>query len=291
MGCGVGASPPRSSHADACCAYAHTTHSPPRPPPCRSYLQKRVLNHSKGPAVWALRAQTDKIEYAAGMRRVLEHSPNLFIREGGPARCSQRLPVLPLHYSCHMLLPCLLVAAVPVAAVPVAGVRLGGVWRWLGKACCRLPAGLCQSGGAGGMARAAHPLTSPPCRPASAGMVTGVEVDGNDQVCAATGPLSSPSPVPPSITATATHIPTHPLTQLSSFPTIQVCGVSTFFGITFPCKAAVLTTGTFMNGQVGTACRAAGLAGWLAGWAAVGCGELGGWPVWGLPGLCMLPYR
>ncbi|EFN57135.1 hypothetical protein CHLNCDRAFT_30521, partial [Chlorella variabilis] len=102
----------------------------------RCYLQKRVLNHSKGPAVWALRAQTDKIEYAAGMRRVLEHSPNLFIREG---------------------------------------------------------------------------------------MVTGVEVDGND----------------------------------------QVCGVSTFFGITFPCKAAVLTTGTFMNGQiwVGRQSMSAGRAG------------------------------
>jgi hypothetical protein len=28
-----------------------------------------------------------------------------------------------------------------------------------------------------------------------------------------------------------------------------VCGVTTYFGITFPCKAAVLTTGTFMNGQ------------------------------------------
>ncbi|WIA39385.1 hypothetical protein OEZ86_005490 [Tetradesmus obliquus] len=47
----------------------------------RCYLQKRVLNRSKGPAVWALRAQTDKLEYAAEMRRVLEATPNLFIRE------------------------------------------------------------------------------------------------------------------------------------------------------------------------------------------------------------------
>ncbi len=31
----------------------------------RTYLQKRVLNASRGPAVWALRAQTDKREYAA----------------------------------------------------------------------------------------------------------------------------------------------------------------------------------------------------------------------------------
>eukprot|EP00955_Chlamydomonas_euryale_P020337 215653-Chlamydomonas_euryale.AAC.5 len=47
----------------------------------RTYLQKRVLNRSKGPAVWALRAQTDKLEYAREMRRVLETEPNLELRE------------------------------------------------------------------------------------------------------------------------------------------------------------------------------------------------------------------
>ena len=47
-----------------------------------TYLQKRVLNKSKGPAVWALRQQTDKIEYSTYMRRVLENTPNLEIREG-----------------------------------------------------------------------------------------------------------------------------------------------------------------------------------------------------------------
>eukprot|EP00892_Ulva_mutabilis_P011891 jgi/Ulvmu1/9074/UM005_0169.1 len=48
----------------------------------KCYVQKRVLNKSKGPAVWALRAQTDKLEYAAEMRKVLETTPNLHIREG-----------------------------------------------------------------------------------------------------------------------------------------------------------------------------------------------------------------
>lgn len=48
----------------------------------RCYLQKRVLNASKGPAVWALRAQTDKVEYASVMRRILETTPNLSLREG-----------------------------------------------------------------------------------------------------------------------------------------------------------------------------------------------------------------
>lgn len=47
----------------------------------RCYLQKRVLNRSKGPAVWALRAQTDKLEYARTMREVLENTPNLQLRE------------------------------------------------------------------------------------------------------------------------------------------------------------------------------------------------------------------
>lgn len=48
----------------------------------RTYLQKRVLNASRGPAVWALRAQTDKREYALVMKHIVENQPNLSIREG-----------------------------------------------------------------------------------------------------------------------------------------------------------------------------------------------------------------
>jgi len=48
----------------------------------RTYLQKRVLNSSRGPAVWALRAQTDKREYAAVMKRIVENQENLVVREG-----------------------------------------------------------------------------------------------------------------------------------------------------------------------------------------------------------------
>ena len=47
----------------------------------RTYLQKRVLNMSRGPAVWALRAQTDKREYAAVMKGIVENQENLTIRE------------------------------------------------------------------------------------------------------------------------------------------------------------------------------------------------------------------
>ncbi|MDJ0579470.1 tRNA uridine-5-carboxymethylaminomethyl(34) synthesis enzyme MnmG [Crocosphaera sp.] len=48
----------------------------------RTYLQKRVLNSSRGPAVWALRAQTDKREYSAVMKEIVENQENLSIREG-----------------------------------------------------------------------------------------------------------------------------------------------------------------------------------------------------------------
>jgi tRNA uridine 5-carboxymethylaminomethyl modification enzyme len=48
----------------------------------RTYLQKRLLNSSRGPAVWALRAQTDKREYAAVMKTLVENQANLTLREG-----------------------------------------------------------------------------------------------------------------------------------------------------------------------------------------------------------------
>ena len=44
-------------------------------------LQKRVLNASRGPAVRALRAQTDKRSYAYEMLKILQNTPNLKIRE------------------------------------------------------------------------------------------------------------------------------------------------------------------------------------------------------------------
>ena len=44
-------------------------------------LQKRILNASRGPAVWALRAQTDKRQYSRQMLQLLQHTPNLALRE------------------------------------------------------------------------------------------------------------------------------------------------------------------------------------------------------------------
>ncbi len=48
-----------------------------------TYLQMKTLNSSKGPAVRALRAQSDKREYAAWVRQYLEATPNLTIYQSG----------------------------------------------------------------------------------------------------------------------------------------------------------------------------------------------------------------
>ena len=45
-----------------------------------SGIQFRMLNRSKGPAVWSPRAQCDRYMYAASIRRRLEGLPNLFMR-------------------------------------------------------------------------------------------------------------------------------------------------------------------------------------------------------------------
>ena len=47
----------------------------------RTFIQSKMLNSSKGPAVHSLRAQADKSEYSRRMRRVLEDQENLVIRQ------------------------------------------------------------------------------------------------------------------------------------------------------------------------------------------------------------------
>src|SRR6266481_3319773 len=44
-------------------------------------IQFRLLNTSRGPAVWSPRAQCDKQQYRLKMREVLESQPNLFIKQ------------------------------------------------------------------------------------------------------------------------------------------------------------------------------------------------------------------
>ena len=47
----------------------------------RTFIQSKMLNQSKGPAVHSLRAQADKAEYSKAMRQVLEDQKNLDIRQ------------------------------------------------------------------------------------------------------------------------------------------------------------------------------------------------------------------
>src|ERR1700678_2515428 len=44
-------------------------------------IQFRLLNTSRGPAVWSPRAQCDKKQYRVKMRQVLESEPNLHIKQ------------------------------------------------------------------------------------------------------------------------------------------------------------------------------------------------------------------
>lgn len=46
-----------------------------------TYLQLKVLNSSKGPAVRALRAQSDKAEYTRYMRNLIESNENIYLKQ------------------------------------------------------------------------------------------------------------------------------------------------------------------------------------------------------------------
>ncbi|WP_368250428.1 tRNA uridine-5-carboxymethylaminomethyl(34) synthesis enzyme MnmG [Enterococcus sp. 2201sp1_2201st1_B8_2201SCRN_220225] len=48
----------------------------------KTYIQMRMLNTGKGPAVRALRAQADKKNYALAMKQTIEKEPNLTLRQG-----------------------------------------------------------------------------------------------------------------------------------------------------------------------------------------------------------------
>ena len=48
----------------------------------KTFIQSKMLNQSKGPAVQSLRAQADKQAYSTQMRKTLENTENLTIRQG-----------------------------------------------------------------------------------------------------------------------------------------------------------------------------------------------------------------
>ena len=47
----------------------------------KTFIQSKMLNESKGPAVHSLRAQADKANYSKTMRKVLEDQENLEIKQ------------------------------------------------------------------------------------------------------------------------------------------------------------------------------------------------------------------
>ncbi|MDE6040297.1 MAG: tRNA uridine-5-carboxymethylaminomethyl(34) synthesis enzyme MnmG [Muribaculaceae bacterium] len=52
----------------------------------RTSIQFRMLNRSKGPAMWSPRAQADRNKFSAYWREVLEHTPNLNLWQGSVDR-------------------------------------------------------------------------------------------------------------------------------------------------------------------------------------------------------------
>lgn len=47
-----------------------------------TFIQSRILNKGKGPAVHSLRVQSDRVKYHAYMKQTLENQENLFIKQG-----------------------------------------------------------------------------------------------------------------------------------------------------------------------------------------------------------------
>ncbi len=56
----------------------------------KTFIQSKMLNCSKGPAVHSLRAQADKQAYSNEMRKTLENQENLTIRQGRGNKASGR---------------------------------------------------------------------------------------------------------------------------------------------------------------------------------------------------------
>ena len=46
-----------------------------------TFIQSRILNRGKGPAVHSLRVQSDRVKYHTYMKQTLENTPNLFIKQ------------------------------------------------------------------------------------------------------------------------------------------------------------------------------------------------------------------
>lgn len=78
-----------------------------------TFIQSRMLNTSKGPAVLSLRAQADKRAYQRRMRAALEHQAQLTVRQGECSRIDERaghveavVTVTGARYTCRAAIVC-----------------------------------------------------------------------------------------------------------------------------------------------------------------------------------------
>ena len=78
----------------------------------KTFIQSKMLNSSKGPAVHSLRAQADKQAYSTEMRKTLENQENLTIKASRGRRQNYRSAAL---FRCSLSLPgsCTLYRNVP----------------------------------------------------------------------------------------------------------------------------------------------------------------------------------
>lgn len=67
----------------------------------KTFIQSKMLNRSKGPAVHSLRAQADKAEYSREMRKVLENQENLTIKQAEVCK------ILTEDYNCYSCEECI----------------------------------------------------------------------------------------------------------------------------------------------------------------------------------------
>ena len=78
----------------------------------KSLLQMRMLNRGKGPAVYSPRAQVDKNAYHVNMKKTLESTPNLYLRQGEAVSIERTLDgfivttAVELTYSCKAVVLC-----------------------------------------------------------------------------------------------------------------------------------------------------------------------------------------
>ena len=90
----------------------------------RTFLQSKMLGVSKGPAVHSLRAQADKAEYSREMRRVLEQTPHLTIRQAEVVEILTRMQEPERPVSEDAVPADALSEALPAAEPRVCGVRI-----------------------------------------------------------------------------------------------------------------------------------------------------------------------